>query len=189
MSTDDSPTPMTVLLKVVEVVELQLKNNSSPARGSRDEQERAITIINKLGPGSIIGAVVHGSGKLDLSGGVMTTGDQYHISETQAGVIGPHGFAQHMTFTQRWDQGGSDIDLASLKDDLVKLRAAMREQATDVEHDISVAEIESAEKYASASDGPTALEHLAKAGRWALNIASAIGATVAAAAIKTALGI
>lgn len=179
----DDPGVMTVLLKIVEVVELQLKNSTTTQANSRDDQGRAIQIVNKIGS---IGALVQGTGDLNTSGG-FSMGDKYTVG--QAGAVGPQSHAHDISFTQVWNQSGSDINLPALKDDLAVLRAAMKSEAKEPEEDIAVAEVASAEVAASKGDGPKALEHLAKAGRWALKVATTIGTTVAAAAIQAALGL
>ena len=181
----DDPGPMSVLLKVVEVVELQLRNATPAGADSRDDRGRAIQIINRIGPGSYIGALIQETGNDDSSGGILV-GDKYTVG--QAGAVGPHASAHDISFTQVWNQAGGDINLPALKGELTSLRAAMKEKSTEPEHDIAVAEVASAEVAAAQGDGPKVLEHLARAGRWALSVAVAIGTAVAAAAIKTAIG-
>lgn len=176
---------MSVLLKVVEVVELQLQNTISAGADLTDDRGRARQLINKIGPGSYIGTFIQEAGNVNSSGGVLV-GDEYTVG--QAGAVGPHSSAHDMSFTQVWNQAAGDINLPALKGELTSLRAAMKEKSTEPEHDIAVAEVATAEVAASKGDGPKVMEHLARAGRWALSIATAIGTTVAAAAIKTAIG-
>ena len=57
------------------------------------------------------------------------------------------------------------------------------------EHDAAVGEIASAQVAAKAGDGPKAMSHLAKAGKWALDVAKKIGTGLAVAALKASLGI
>jgi hypothetical protein len=117
----------------------------------------------------------------------LVMGDEYTVG--QAGVVGPGGHAHDMTFNQIWNQAGSDIDLSVLASELSELRARLKEEAMDPDHDIAVGEVASAERAAREGDGPTVLEHLAKAGQWALDVATRIGVPVAVAALKTALGL
>jgi hypothetical protein len=111
--------------------------------------------------------------------------DQYNVN--QAGAVGPKSRAHNNSFMQRTD--GSTVDLIALKDELVTLREAMRKGASEPSHDIAVAEIASAQVAAEEGDAPSVLKHLAKAGRWALDVAVAIGAALAAEMIKKAAGI
>jgi phosphomannomutase len=121
---------------------------------------------------------------IEISEGAMMR-DQYNVN--QAGAVGPGSIAHHISFTQTWKE--SDVDLPALKEELATLRAAMRKEANEPAHDMAVAEIASAEMAAEKGDGPSVLEHLAKAGRWALGIATAIGAALAAEVIKKAIGV
>lgn len=110
-------------------------------------------------------------------------------SAGQAGAMGPNAHAHDITFQQIWQQSASKIDLASLGRELARLRAAMRAEASDPEHDIAIGEVAAAEKAAREGNGPIVLEHLRKAGGWALDIATTIGVGVATAALKTSLGL
>jgi hypothetical protein len=65
----------------------------------------------------------------------------------------------------------------------------MRKEAVDVEHDQAIASVGAAESAAKKQDGSGALQHLKAAGKWALDIATKIGTTVAAKAIQTAIGL
>ena len=64
----------------------------------------------------------------------------------------------------------------------------MKGSAIDPEHDVAVAEIAQAEVAASEADGPKVMMHLARAGQWALGIATSIGAAIVAGAIGAAIG-
>jgi len=113
--------------------------------------------------------------------------DKY--SAGQAGALGPGAHAHHLTFVQIWDQVASEIDLQSLATELSQLRAGLKEQATEPDHDIAIGSVALAEKAAQEGDGAKALEYLAKGGRWAVDVATKIGTTMAASAIKSSLGI
>jgi hypothetical protein len=112
--------------------------------------------------------------------------DQYHVSG-QAGAVGPHSRAEGNTFVQRWAQSAADIDLPALAAELAILRAELRRESQEIEHDQAVANVGSAEAAAKQNDGPSALKHLKDAGKWALDVATKIGTTVAAKAIENAL--
>jgi hypothetical protein len=116
--------------------------------------------------------------------------DEYKIEQSQVGAVGHGAHAHDMTFNQVWDKSSDQIgDLSRLADELEQLRAALRQQAQTVEEDSAVAAVAQAEVAAKEGQGPTTLEHLSKAGVWALDMAKTIGATVAAAAIRAALGL
>jgi hypothetical protein len=106
----------------------------------------------------------------------------------QVGAMGPGAHAERMTFSQIWNQVGSEIQLEALATELSQLRSRLKEEATEPEHDIAVGSVALAESAAKEGNGPKTLEHLAGATRWALDVASNIGARVAAAAIRSSLG-
>lgn len=123
-------------------------------------------------------------GKLFINEVIM--GNKYQAG--QAAVMGPGAHAHDMNFSQIWNQFGNTIDLPSLAAELSKLRAILKEKATDDEHDISVGSLALAEQAAKKGDGSKSLEYLAKTGKWALDAATQIGTTIAAEAIKKSLG-
>ena len=121
-------------------------------------------------------------------GDTIVSGSKY-INEGQAGTVGPHGTVVGNTFQQMWTRTKELIDLESLSTDLAALRKELRDNNQDLSHDIEIGAVAAAEKAASAGDGPGALNHLSSAGKWALDIATKVGTSVAAAALKTALGL
>jgi hypothetical protein len=114
-----------------------------------------------------------------------TVSDTYNVG--QAGAVGRGASAENIRFEQLWTQteGGAEELLAQLR----RLREAMRNGATEPEHDLAVAEVAQAEVSVAKGDPDAARSHLAKAGRWALTTANAIGTALAAATIKSALGL
>ncbi len=117
----------------------------------------------------------------------VVMGDKYEVSG-QAGAVGREAHAHDMSFQQIWTSRASEIDLPQLAAELETLRQTLRKQATTREHDAAVAEIGAAAEEAERGDGPGALRRLKAAGQWALNAATSIGTTVAAAAIRAAIG-
>ena len=113
--------------------------------------------------------------------------DNYNISGGQIGAVGPNAHAHDMTFNQIWNQSGQDIDLPSLATELETLRAALRKEATEPEHDVALGAVAAAQKAAKEDNGPKALEYLSAAGKWALEIATKIGVPVAIAALTKAI--
>jgi hypothetical protein len=140
-----------------------------------------------VGPGLNLTIAPHIVTMATAEGGIGMTGDRYEVG--QAGAVGPHSTAHDIQFTQVWNRLAADTNLSALADDLGKLRTALRERANEPGEDLALAEVSQAQLAATEGDGPRALSHLAKAGQWALGIATAIGANLAAAAIKSALGL
>lgn len=118
--------------------------------------------------------------------GEITMRDKYTIG--QSGAVGPDSHAHDMNFSQIWYQTSSDIDLSKLAQDLSKLRGALVKEASEPEQYVAIGDVASAELEAKKQDGPKAMEYLSKAGKWALDIATKIGAAVAESAIKKAMG-
>ena len=115
-------------------------------------------------------------------------GDNYTAG--QAGAMGAQIQAQlGNTFQQVWQRNSAQINLPILVKELGKLRSAMRKDATEPEQDASIGAVAMAQTAAKAGDGPKVMEHLRSAGKWAFDKAIAIRVGVAAAALKTALGI
>ncbi len=115
-------------------------------------------------------------------------GDRYDI-HGQTGAIGPNASVEGSTFNQIWLRDAEHLDLPTLTEELGRLRAALRAMATTPEQDQVVAEVGQAELAARNGNGPGALRHLRTVGKWALGAATSMGAGVAAAAIKSAIGI
>ncbi len=65
----------------------------------------------------------------------------------------------------------------------------MQKLAADAEQATSIVSVAMAENEARVGNGAGAFQYLAKAGNWALNVATGIGTGVAVAASKAALGI
>jgi hypothetical protein len=178
--TKQEPTELMILLRIVEVLERRM------LRDDRDATESATSHV-----ASIVNNIIASSPSLvfETTGEKrVIMGDNYMTG--QAGAVGPLSSAQDMSFSQIWNQTGSNIDLASLGHELGKMRTEMRRTAEgDPEQDLALAEIARAEISAKSNDGPAALEHLRKAGAWALDVAKSIGAEVAVAAIKSVTGL
>ncbi|RKP50779.1 hypothetical protein [Trinickia fusca] len=118
----------------------------------------------------------------------IAMGDQYNISG-QAGAVGPNAQAAHNTFNQACEQAAAGIDLVALAEELASLRASMRKEATDVEHDQAIASVGAAETAAKNHDAAGAIGHLKSSGKWALDVAAKIGTAVAVKAIEKAIAL
>jgi hypothetical protein len=82
-----------------------------------------------------------------------------------------------------------EIDLKVLSQELSELRIAARKNASEVEHDIVVGEIEAAETAANNGNKEAVYKHLANAGKWALDIASKIGVPLATEVLKQSMAL
>jgi len=81
----------------------------------------------------------------------------------------------------------SQADATTLIAELTRLRAAMRAEATDPDHDIAVAAVAEAQKAVETKDSATITTKLRAAGTWALSIAEKLGLAAATEAIKRAI--
>lgn len=116
---------------------------------------------------------------------------EVHISDTysanQVGIMGRNVHAPNATMQQTLQQPAVKIDLATLAQELARLRLALRAEVTTAEDDVAVGEVALAEVAASQNDESKALRHLKNAGKWALSVAEKIGVGVATSAIKSAI--
>ena len=122
-----------------------------------------------------------------IQGDVIMTRDQYNID--QAGAVGPGAKAEGMTFNQIQLNYQGEVDISALSTDLSKLREAMRQNAQEPEHFVELGNIAAAEAEAKEGNKSKAFEALAKVSKWAVETATMIGATVAAEAIKSSIGL
>ena len=125
---------------------------------------------------------------------LMVGGDymsrDFHARDLAGSIVGDDNTlqARDINLHQLWNQAGSSIVLPALAEELGRLRAAMRQEASELEHDEALGAVASAEKAAKQSDGPRALEYLKAAGKWTLGIAEKIGTELAVAAMKKMMG-
>ncbi|MDO9714220.1 pentapeptide repeat-containing protein [Paracraurococcus lichenis] len=125
---------------------------------------------------------IHVHGPSAIEGPTMSR-DTYNVSG-QAGAVAPRAHAHDNTFQQV--QGG--VDLAKLAEELGRLRAAMKGEATGTrEQDKAIGAVADAEEAAAKGDGQAALGYLKSAGKWALGVAEKIGVAVATEALKRAM--
>lgn len=145
----------------------------------------ALTIT--AGEGAIVQVASELLGAIATGRGAQAMGDQYLAG--QVGAQGPHAQASNVNFVQLWQACNFAPDLPRLADELAKLRAQMRQSATDPNQDVATAAVAQAEIAAREENGPKMLEWLAKSGQWAFDTATKIGVGFATAALKTALGL
>lgn len=81
------------------------------------------------------------------------------------------------------------VNFNDLEKELSSLHQAMKKQAKTDEHDIALGEIAKAKKAAKERKREKILQALQSAGKWAFDVATKIGTTLAAEALKIALGL
>ncbi|NOT58868.1 MAG: hypothetical protein HOP19_01450 [Acidobacteria bacterium] len=123
-----------------------------------------------------------------VNGGNVMNNDTINISEIsgQVAAIGTNVHAHGNIFNQ-WMESKGNSSLDELAKDLSSLRAALKENATEPEHDVTVGTVAGAQAAAQKGDGAKTFEYLSKAGNWALDVATKIGASLAAEAIKRSM--
>lgn len=128
-----------------------------------------------------IGGIYMNETSNDYSGGY------FENNQSQVGAQGAR--SQASNFSQQADQRKVNVDLATLVTELEALKNSLIETAESAEHYQVVAEVQAAREAASAGDTEGTSSHLGKAGAWALEVATRIGAPVATIALQQALGI
>lgn len=143
---------------------------------SRERSHSAppITIVNQVSPS--FGAVTQGD----------SMGDTYNVG--QAGAVGAGATATGLTFNQIWTSQTAGAGRDELRRELELILSELRSTQEPSQSDRPSAEIASAIATLESGDSDATVGHLKAAGRWALGTATAIGASVAAAAIKAAIG-
>jgi hypothetical protein len=176
---DQEPTERMILLRIVEIL------GQSMLREDRDPTDNAAGHF-----GNVVNNIISSSPNLSFvaSREAVLMSDSYTTG--QAGAVGPHSSARDISFNQVWNQVGSAIDLPGLAQELAKVRSEMRRTAEGgPEQDLALAEVAKAEISAKSDDGPTVMQHLRKAGMWALDAARSVGAELAATVIAKAMGL
>lgn len=106
-----------------------------------------------------------------------------------AGAVGPNATAHNTTITENHGAPLAGVDLSALAAQLGSLKQAMKADVQDTSHFEATAEISAAEDAAKKNDGSTAFAKLKAAGTWAFETATKIGVSVAAEALKKAIGL
>ena len=178
VSAKDASSTQKVLKRELEMYEQAFVELETP-----EEVSRYVELLLKAA--SPIGE--YGRNTRNLFVQELNVGDHYKVG--QAGAVGPNAHSHDLSFQQVWNEASSGINIGALSEELALLRPAMKAAATTAEQDVAVGEIALAEVAAKKHDGPTALKHLKKAGKWALEVAEKIGVGVATAAIKASIGV
>lgn len=119
------------------------------------------------------------------AGGDIIMGDKYQ-AKGQIGHMGSAHAKRDIIYQQQM-QTGIDFDL--LAKELPTLIKALKEKASETEDYIVIGAVAEAQKALEEKDSSRVMAHLKKAGKWAFDAATGIGASVAAAAISKAIGI
>ena len=107
----------------------------------------------------------------------------------QVGAIGQNPSASGNVFQQQSVQSQEDIPLATLSEELDRLKQELEKVASVSDHKFAIGSVDAAIVEAKAGNGPKAIEFLKHAGTWALEVAQKIGVAVAVKAIESAIGI
>lgn len=109
------------------------------------------------------------------------------VSGGQIGNIGDNALNSGSTLNQQNVIATQSLDLVALSGELEILKAHLQAEARETAQYQSLASIASAQDSASANDESKTIKHLKSAGKWALDTATKIGASVAAKAIEGVL--
>jgi hypothetical protein len=114
--------------------------------------------------------------------------DRYDIDRSQANVIGPNAVVSDTRMQQENVENAlPGVDMNELARQLQVLTEKLKALAADPEQYAALSEVSYAAQAASKQDKKGTLEHLKKAGAWALKVARDIGVQVAATALTAAL--
>src|ERR1700722_5108669 len=106
-----------------------------------------------------------------------------------AGAVGPNATALNTTITENHNNASlSDVDLSALAPQLGLLKQAMKAEAEGTSQFKAAPRIFAAVARAQQANRPTPIARLKAAGNWAFETATKIGVSVAAEALKNALG-
>lgn len=119
-------------------------------------------------------------------GDVHVSGDTYNTRN--AGAVGPGAQAMNTTITENYGAMLGGIDVKILADELDDLRRAMSAEAGSTSQFEAVAAISGAQDAAKKGETSSVVTKLKGAGQWAVDVATKIGTTIAAEAIKKSMG-
>jgi hypothetical protein len=120
----------------------------------------------------------------------IVMGDKYD-NINQPGVFAPRGHVHDITIMQTWNAIEKKVDLSQLADELRQLREELQRKAASSEQKDAASTINAiaeAEKSARQKDGPTMIQHLKTAGRWAFTVSEGLHLAHIAIAFKSGLG-
>ena len=116
------------------------------------------------------------------------SGDSYNVERSQANVIGPNANVSDTRMQQENVENAlPGVDMNELARQLQELTEKLKALASNPDQYAALSEVSYAAQAASKQDKKGTLEHLKKAGAWALQVARDIGVQVAATALTAAL--
>lgn len=182
MTDEEDVNELAVLMKVLDIVKLRIE-----ARELHNFERIQITqIANQFLPGTTIGDIIN-DGYIQKTGDIVM-GDKYEAhGHAKIGAMGNKATVTTVTFSESSGHE-TEVDLASLIEDLQALRAEMRGQASTTEEDQAIVAVGQAISAAEQGDTSSLFAHLKSAGKWAFDLATAIGAELAAGALKSVVG-
>jgi uncharacterized protein YjbI with pentapeptide repeats len=183
-ASDNSPEGLTRLKAELEAAAAQVINYQRKALAERETRLRLEGEVKQLG--AVVDKLILRPSLSFHSQGGITVGDEYNIG--QAGAVGPHSHAHDMTFQQIGGNIEKAMDLSALADELTALREAMSREAAVSSHYIALGDVAKAEEAAKSKDSSKVAESLKGAGKWALDVATKIGTSLATEAIKESMG-
>ena len=166
------------IFKVTKLIVQKISEDMKMEEINKDAIDFISDLIDEALPGTKI---------IVKDGGFLKMGDKYEVG--QAGIVGPNSQASNMIFNQVWSKVEKDVDLDKLADELELLRKQLKIEGTEPEHDEAIGAVASAQVAAKNGDGIKAMESLAKAGKWAFDVATKIGTGVAITALEVSLGL
>lgn len=180
--TDEDDLELKIIFRIIEILDRKSRRLGPGSDFSNPSLSRSANIVNNFL------ASTHHISFNQSEEGISMNDDTYTVG--QAGAVGRNATAENFSFSQTWNQVAPNMDLPTLVAELAQLRTAMAETAGNVpDRYLAIASVAEAEQSAANDDGPRMMEHLKKAGSWALDVAKSIGTGVAEAAIKASLGI
>jgi len=120
-------------------------------------------------------------------GGITMSEFKNTIQGNFQGAMGDSAQASNLSYNQIGNRIEASMDLTQLAGDLLKLRQAMSEEAKGPAHYIALGEVAKAEEAAMTKNSSKVAESLGGAGKWALDVATKIGASLAIEAIKESM--
>jgi hypothetical protein len=179
-------------LRMVELTVSHLRSTGSELRQNNGHSRPIRTMRRTPGRTSKIGSIqLQVIGKQYISTDQVRKvevhmGDNYTVG--QAGAVGPGSSAENISFSQVWNQLQQSVNLPQLAEELSQLRRAMKQESEGPETDVAISDVAKAELAAKEGDGSTVIRHLKNAGKFALDVATKIGTSVAVKAIEGAIG-
>ena len=126
---------------------------------------------------------------VSIEGGVSMSETRYDVKNSQVGAIGPNAHVHDVQFRQALEHAAKSIDTLELAKELDQLKAELAKLASDRDHYAALVAVSDAATDAKAGDGVGALDKLKAAGKWTFDVATKIGVSLAADAIKVAIGL